>query len=61
MSMEISEINKLIESVLGKGAEIVSPLVGGMMNISYIVKIVMGRNMCSIFLPNKPMKWLIVH
>ena len=38
MSMEISEINKLIESVLGKGAEIVSPLVGGMMNISYIIK-----------------------
>ncbi len=36
--MEISEVKTLIESVLGKGAEIVSPLVGGMMNISYIVK-----------------------
>ena len=29
---------KLIEKVLGKGAEVVSPLLGGMMNVSYIVK-----------------------
>lgn len=36
--MEIKEIELLIEKVLGKGAEIVSPLIGGMMNISYIVK-----------------------
>ena len=43
MSMEISEINKLIESVLGKGAKILSPLVGGMMNISYIVKDAKGK------------------
>ena len=32
------EIQSLIEKVLGKGSEIVSPLVGGMMNISYIIK-----------------------
>ncbi len=36
--MEKMEIQNLIEKVLGKGSEIVSPLVGGMMNISYIVK-----------------------
>lgn len=32
------EINNLLEDVLGDKASIVSPLVGGMMNISYIVK-----------------------
>ena len=32
------EINNLLKDVLGVGASIVSPLVGGMMNISYIVK-----------------------
>lgn len=36
--MENNEIQSLIEKVLGKGAQIVSPLVGGMMNISYIIK-----------------------
>jgi len=36
--MEKSEILDLIHKVLGEGSEIVSPLVGGMMNISYIVK-----------------------
>lgn len=36
--MEKQEINLLLEKALGKGSEIVSPLVGGMMNISYIVK-----------------------
>ena len=36
--MEKEEIQSLIEKVLGKGSEIVSPLVGGMMNISYIIK-----------------------
>lgn len=36
--MEKKEIQLLIEKVLGQGAEIVSPLVGGMMNISYIIK-----------------------
>ena len=38
MCMEKSEILNLITKVLGDGAEIISPLVGGMMNISYIVK-----------------------
>lgn len=32
------EIKKLIDNVLGDGAEIVSPLLGGMMNVSYVVK-----------------------
>ena len=32
------EIEKLLVSVLGEGSSIVSPLVGGMMNISYIVQ-----------------------
>ena len=36
--MEKSEILSLINKVLGEGADIVAPLVGGMMNISYIVK-----------------------
>ena len=38
MCMENEEILSLINKVLGKGSEIVSPLVGGMMNVSYIVK-----------------------
>ena len=38
MCMEKSEVVSLINKVLGEGSEIVSPLVGGMMNISYIVK-----------------------
>ena len=36
--MESKEIKQLLEKVFPKGANIVSPLVGGMMNISYIVK-----------------------
>ena len=32
------EIKQLINKVLGEGSSIESPLVGGMMNISYIVK-----------------------
>ena len=36
--MNEKEINKLLLDVLGEGASIESPLVGGMMNISYIVK-----------------------
>ena len=38
MCMEKSEILTLINKVLGPNSDIVSPLVGGMMNISYIVK-----------------------
>ena len=38
MCMEKIEIQNLITKVLGEGSEIVSPLVGGMMNISYIIK-----------------------
>lgn len=34
---------KLIEEVLGKNSEIVSPLLGGMMNVSYIVKDSSGK------------------
>ena len=36
--MEREQIQLLIEKVLGKGAQIISPLVGGMMNISYVIK-----------------------
>ena len=43
MCMENLEIQNLITKVLGEGAEIVSPLVGGMMNISYIVKDKSGK------------------
>ena len=38
MCMEISEIKDLLLKVLGEGSDIVSPLIGGMMNVSYIVK-----------------------
>ena len=38
MCMENQEIQNLIDKILGEGSEIVSPLVGGMMNVSYIVK-----------------------
>ena len=38
MFMEKSEIKDLLVKVLGEGSDIVSPLIGGMMNISYIVK-----------------------
>ena len=38
MCMEISEIQNLLTKVLGENSEIVSPLTGGMMNVSYIVK-----------------------
>ena len=41
--MEEKEVQSLIENALGKGSEIVSPLVGGMMNISYIVKDASGK------------------
>ena len=41
--MNEKEILELLEKVLGKGSEIVSPLVGGMMNISYIVKDASGK------------------
>lgn len=36
--MNEKEINILLKDVLGEGSSIVSPLVGGMMNISYIIK-----------------------
>ena len=36
--MTEQEIKALLEKTLGKDSEIVSPLLGGMMNISYIVK-----------------------
>lgn len=36
--MQNEKEQKLIEEVLGKNSEIVSPLLGGMMNVSYIVK-----------------------
>ena len=36
--MEKTEIEKLVLSLLGEGSSIESPLVGGMMNISYIIK-----------------------
>lgn len=36
--MTEQEIQILIEQVLGKGSVVVSPLIGGMMNVSYIVK-----------------------
>ena len=38
MAMTNNEINILLKDVLGEGSSIVSPLVGGMMNISYIIK-----------------------
>ena len=38
VAMKNEEITKLIESILGKGAVIVAPLLGGMMNVSYIVE-----------------------
>ena len=38
MAMTNNEINNLLKDVLGEGSSIVSPLVGGMMNISYIIK-----------------------
>ena len=38
MCMEISEIKQLLNKVLGENSNIVSPLMGGMMNVSYIVK-----------------------
>lgn len=38
MCMTELEIKELLTKVLGEGSEIVSPLIGGMMNISYIVK-----------------------
>ena len=37
-SMDEEHIKELLNNVLGEGSSIVSPLVGGMMNISYIVK-----------------------
>ena len=36
--MQEKEILELIEKILGKGSQIVEPLLGGMMNVSYIVK-----------------------
>ncbi len=36
--MNYENEQKLINEVLGEGSEIVSPLLGGMMNVSYIVK-----------------------
>lgn len=36
--METKDINVLINKVLGEGSSVISPLVGGMMNLSYIVK-----------------------
>lgn len=36
--MENKEINELLVKVLGVGSEIVAPLIGGMMNMSFIVK-----------------------
>ena len=41
--MENAEILSLLNKVLGKDSEIVSPLVGGMMNMSYIVKDASGK------------------
>ncbi len=41
--MEKTEIIDLINKVLGEGSDIVSPLVGGMMNMSYIVKDKQGK------------------
>ena len=38
MAMTNNEINNLLKDVLGEGSNIVSPLVGGMMNLSYIIK-----------------------
>ena len=38
MCMEISEIKQLLNKVLGENSDIISPLMGGMMNVSYIVK-----------------------
>ena len=36
--MENKELEKLVVSILGEGAEIVSTVTGGMMNLSYLVK-----------------------
>ena len=43
MFMENKEILDLLNKVLGEGSEIVAPLIGGMMNISYIVKDASGK------------------
>ena len=44
--------NKLLEKVLGKNAEVVSPLMGGMMNVSYIVKDSKGKKYI-LYLPTE--------
>ena len=36
--MKTEDIKSLLEKTIGEGSEIISPLLGGMMNISYIVK-----------------------
>lgn len=36
--METKDIDILINKILGEGSSVISPLVGGMMNLSYIVK-----------------------
>lgn len=36
--MTEKEIKELLDKTLGKNSEIISPLIGGMMNVSYIVK-----------------------
>lgn len=41
--MQNEKEQKLIEEVLGKNSQIVSPLLGGMMNVSYIVKDSSGK------------------
>ena len=43
---------KLVEKVLGKGSEIVSPLMGGMMNVSYILKDASGKKYV-LYLPTE--------
>lgn len=50
--MAIEQKEVLIQKVLGEGAEILSPLYGGMMNVSYIVKDKNGKKYV-LYLPTE--------